>query len=242
MALAVVLSRALVALAAPAVRVEVHVGNGLPSFQVVGLPAAAVRESRERVRAALVHCGFEFPNRRLTVNLAPADLPKDSGRFDLPIALGVLAASGQLPAQRLQGLEFVGELSLTGETLPIRGALAMLSAVRGAAATRLVLPAACAAEARLIDGNRPLLAKHLIEVVAYLREGAVLESPAHETPASCAGAGPGPVRGQRPPGRQARARNRGCRRPQPADGRSSGFGQEHARAAGPESDAAAVAA
>ncbi|MCL4745470.1 MAG: YifB family Mg chelatase-like AAA ATPase [Burkholderiaceae bacterium] len=191
MALAVVHSRALVALDAPAVRVETHVGNGLPAFQVVGLPAAAVRESRDRVRAALVHTGFEFPNRRLTVNLSPADLPKDSGRFDLPIALGVLAASGQLPPARLPGLEFVGELSLTGEILPIRGALAMLSAVRSSGATRLVLPAGCAAEARLIDGQRPYLAKHLTEVVAYLREGAALESPGQQTPETVQSPHPG---------------------------------------------------
>ncbi len=182
MALAIVQSRALVALEAPAVRVETHVGNGLPAFQVVGLPAAAVRESRDRVRAALVHTGFEFPNRRLTVNLSPADLPKDSGRFDLPIALGVLAASGQLPLHRLQGLEFVGELSLTGEILPIRGALAMLAAVRDRGSARLVLPSGCADEARLIDGQRPYLATHLTEVVTYLRGGDPLESPAHQTP------------------------------------------------------------
>lgn len=190
MALAVVLSRGLVALAAPAVRVEVHVANGLPSFQIVGLPAAAVRESRERVRAALVHCGFEFPNRRLTVNLSPADLPKDSGRFDLPIALGVLAASGQVPLQRLQGLEFVGELSLTGEILPIRGALAMLSAVRAGGRTRLVLPAACVAEARLVDGDRPYLTGHLTEVVAYFRDEAPLAEPAHQTPEPVPARGP----------------------------------------------------
>ena len=110
MSLAVVHSRALLGLQAPEVRVEVHVANGLPAFHIVGLPEAAVRESRERVRAAIVQSGLDFPNRRLTVNLAPADLPKDSGRFDLPIAIGVLVAAGQLPPDHLAELELVGEL------------------------------------------------------------------------------------------------------------------------------------
>ena len=101
MSLAIVHSRALVGLQAPEVRVEVHLGNGLPAFHIVGLPQAAVRESADRVRAALLQGGFDFPNRRLTVNLAPADLPKDSGRFDLPIAVGVLAVSGQVPPEAL---------------------------------------------------------------------------------------------------------------------------------------------
>ena len=115
MALAIVHSRALVGSGAPAVTVEVHLANGLPSFQIVGLPDAEVRESRERVRAALQEAGFHFPTRRITVNLAPADLPKRSGRLDLPIALGILVASDQLPAGALNKLECVGELSLSGE-------------------------------------------------------------------------------------------------------------------------------
>ncbi|RIV58356.1 ATP-binding protein, partial [Burkholderia pseudomallei] len=125
MSLAVVRSRAPAAGRAPEVTVEVHLANGLPSFSIVGLPDLEVRESRERVRAALQNCGFEFPVRRITVNLAPADLPKESGRFDLPIALGILAASGQLPAGALDGREFAGELSLTGALRPMRGAFAM---------------------------------------------------------------------------------------------------------------------
>ncbi|MEZ5652647.1 MAG: YifB family Mg chelatase-like AAA ATPase [Burkholderiaceae bacterium] len=129
MPLARVLSRALVGIDSPLVEVEVHLANGLPAFHIVGLPEAAVRESRERVRAALLHGGYDFPNRRLTVNLAPADLPKDSGRFDLPIAIGVLVASGQIPAERTAGRVFVGELSLSGELRPIRGALAMALAM-----------------------------------------------------------------------------------------------------------------
>lgn len=125
MSLAVVRSRAPAAGRAPEVTVEVHLANGLPSFSIVGLPDLEVRESRERVRAALQNCGFEFPVRRITVNLAPADLPKESGRFDLPIALGILAASGQIPAGALGEREFAGELSLTGALRPMRGAFAM---------------------------------------------------------------------------------------------------------------------
>jgi len=125
MTVAVLHSRSLAGADAPPVTVEVHLGNGLPSFNIVGLPDAEVKESRDRVRAALSHCRFEFPARRITVNLAPAELPKESGRFDLPIALGILAASQQLPAERLSEYEFAGELSLTGNLRPVRGALAM---------------------------------------------------------------------------------------------------------------------
>ena len=123
--LAVAHSRALRGLTAPAVRVEVHLANGLPLFTIVGLPEASVRESRERVRAALVQSGYEFPNRRITVNLAPADLPKDSGRFDLPIAVGILAAGSQVPLAALAEAELLGELSLSGALRPIRAALAL---------------------------------------------------------------------------------------------------------------------
>ncbi|RBG48125.1 ATP-dependent protease, partial [Xanthomonas oryzae pv. oryzae] len=115
MSLALVHSRARVGVHAPEVRVEVHLSGGLPSTQMVGLPEAAVRESRERVRAALLCAQFEFPARRITINLAPADLPKEGGRFDLPIALGILAASGQIDRQALGDYEFLGELALTGE-------------------------------------------------------------------------------------------------------------------------------
>ncbi len=176
MPLAIVRSRALVGLHAPEVRVEVHLGNGLPAFHIVGLPQAAVRESADRVRAALLCCGFDFPNRRLTVNLAPADLPKDSGRFDLPIAVGILAASGQVRVEPLQDLEFVGELSLTGEIRPIRGALAMVLAIRAdRARRRLVVPVACKAEAALVADEDSLAASNLIEVCAHLRGESQLE-------------------------------------------------------------------
>lgn len=126
MSLAVVRSRAPAPGRAPEVVVEVHLANGLPSFSIVGLPDLEVRESRERVRAALQNCGFDFPVRRITVNLAPADLPKETGRFDLPIALGILAASGQIPVESLESREFAGELSLTGALRPMRGAFAMV--------------------------------------------------------------------------------------------------------------------
>ena len=125
MSLAVLYSRALTGMDAPEVVVEVHLANGLPSFTIVGLPEAEVKESKDRVRAALQTAQFEFPARRITVNLAPADLPKESGRYDLPIALGILAASGQIPSAKLDQYEVAGELALTGELRPIRGALAM---------------------------------------------------------------------------------------------------------------------
>ena len=134
MSLATVASRALAGIDAPEVAVEVHLGPGLPSFTIVGLPDTEVREAKDRVRAALNHTQFEFPARRITVNLAPADLPKDSGRFDLPIAIGILAASGQIDAAALAAHEFAGELSLTGELRPVRGALAMALQVRASRA------------------------------------------------------------------------------------------------------------
>jgi len=142
MSLAVVRSRALDGLSAPEVQVEVHLANGLPSFTLVGLADTEVKEARERVRAALSESGFAFPhNRRITVNLAPADLPKESGRFDLPIALGILAAQELLDSTLLARCEFAGELSLAGELRPIRGALPLaLAARREAAGRALVLP------------------------------------------------------------------------------------------------------
>src|SRR5262252_10223961 len=125
MSLAVLHSRALSGFDALPVAVEVHLGNGLPAFNLVGLPETEVKESRDRVRAALQNAQFEFPARKITVNLAPADLPKESGRFDLPIALGILVATGQLPTEPIGDYEFAGELALSGTLRPIRGALAM---------------------------------------------------------------------------------------------------------------------
>jgi magnesium chelatase family protein len=167
MTVASVSSRALAGVDAPEVAVEVHLGPGLPAFHIVGLPDAEVREARDRVRAALNHGRFEFPARRITVNLAPAELPKDSSRFDLPIALGILAASGQLMPETLQGLEFAGELSLTGELRAVRGALAMALSAR-AAGRAFVLPEGNAPQAALAEGARILPARTLLEVVAHL--------------------------------------------------------------------------
>ena len=167
MSLAVLKSRALEGMLAPEVTVEVHLAGGLPTFTIVGLPDTEVKESKDRVRAALQTARFEFPSRRITVNLAPADLPKESGRFDLPIALGILAASGQIPADKLAAYEFAGELSLTGELRAIRGALAMtLNA--GRAGRVFVLPRASAAEAALAGTARILPADSLLQVCAHL--------------------------------------------------------------------------
>jgi magnesium chelatase family protein len=173
MSLSLVQSRALVGLQAASVTVEVHLANGLPSFTLVGLADLEVKEARERVRSALQNCGLEFPhNKRITVNLAPADLPKDSGRFDLPIALGILAASGQLDATRLAGWEFAGELSLSGELRPVRGALAMSLALHAAgAAAKLVLPPGSAEEAALVPQAQVYRADHLLDVVRQFLPG-----------------------------------------------------------------------
>lgn len=167
MTVAVLHSRALSGMEAPPVTVEVHLANGLPSFTIVGLAEAEVKESRERVRAALVNARFDFPARRITVNLAPADLPKESGRFDLPIALGILAASGQIPSDTLSDYEWAGELALTGELRPIRGALAMTySACRDGRA--FVLPLENAAEAALVEDAAVYPAKSLLQVCGHL--------------------------------------------------------------------------
>lgn len=167
MSLCLVQSRALVGLEAAPVTVEVHLSPGLPQFTLVGLADTEVKEARERVRSALLNAGLEFPhNKRITVNLAPADLPKDGGRFDLPIALGILAASGQIEAEGLRGYEFAGELSLSGELRPVRGALATCLALQaGCGEARLVLPPASAEEAALVPGAHVVRARHLLDVV-----------------------------------------------------------------------------
>jgi magnesium chelatase family protein len=167
MSLALIHSRALLGLQAPAVTVEVHLANGLPSFTLVGLADTEVKEARERVRCAIQNAGLDFPtNKRITVNLAPADLPKDSGRFDLPIALGILAAHGVLDTEALAAHEFAGELSLSGELRPVRGALAMGLALRSAGVrTRLVLPPNSAEEAALVPTAEVYRAHHLRDVV-----------------------------------------------------------------------------
>ncbi len=172
MSLAVLTSRALAGMQAPEVTVEVHLANGLPSFTIVGLPETEVKESKDRVRAALQNAEFEFPARRITVNLAPADLPKESGRFDLPIALGILAASGQMPSDALSQYEFAGELSLSGELRPIRGALAMTFAMsrssdKNGKQRAFILPRMNADEAALVRDVTILPADSLLQVCAH---------------------------------------------------------------------------
>ncbi len=185
MSLAVVHTRARLGIDAPPVRVEVHLSGGLPSFNIVGLPETAVRESRDRVRAAIANSGFRNPQRRITVSLAPADLPKDGGRFDLPIALGILIASNQIRVDDLNGREFLGELSLAGEVRGVAGCLPAMLAARDAGRT-LVLPADNADEAGLVSEADCRLADDLAGVAAALAGRAELPEPA-------------PVRCDRPP-------------------------------------------
>jgi magnesium chelatase family protein len=166
MSLAVVHSRAQIGLEAPPVTVEVHLANGLPSLSIVGLPEAAVKESKDRVRAALQNARFEFPARRITVNLAPADLPKEGGRFDLPIAIGILAASGQISNRDLEKYELIGELALTGQLRPVLGALTVALQTRRSGRA-LILPDSNAQEAALAGGADIRAAKHLLEVTAH---------------------------------------------------------------------------
>lgn len=170
MTLAVVHSRAQIGMEAPPVTVEVHLANGLPNLSIVGLPEAAVKESKDRVRAALQNARFEFPARRITINLAPADLPKEGGRFDLPIAIGILAASGQIQQRELDRYEFIGELALTGKLRPVLGALTVALEARQSNRI-LVLPATNALEAALAVGADVRGAKHLLEVTDHFNGG-----------------------------------------------------------------------
>ncbi len=174
MSLAIVHSRARLGIDAPAVSVEVHLANGMPSLTLVGLPETAVRESKDRVRSALQNAQLEFPgSRRITISLAPADLPKEGGRFDLAIALGLLAASGQIPATALQDCECIGELALSGELRPVQGVLPVALACREAG-RRLILPRANATEAALVEGVELIAAEHLLALCAHLRGEASL--------------------------------------------------------------------
>jgi magnesium chelatase family protein len=168
MSLAIVYSRASDGIHAPLVTVEVHLSLGLPGLSIVGLPETAVKESRHRVRSAIINSGLEFPTRRITVNLAPADLPKEGGRFDLAIALGILAAAQQIPNDILSNYEFAGELALSGELRTIRGALPF--AIATAKAERhLIIPAANGEEAALCDNGKIFIADHLLAVCAHLQ-------------------------------------------------------------------------
>ncbi len=169
MSLAVLYSRALSGMDAPLVTVEVHIANGLPSFTIVGLAETEVKESKDRVRAALQNAQFKIPAQRITINLAPADLPKESGRFDLPIALGILAASGQIPADKLDQYEWAGELALTGNLRPIRGALAMTYGASQSGRI-FVLPQQNATEAALVKEAVVYPAQSLLQICAHLTE------------------------------------------------------------------------
>lgn len=168
MSLAIVYCRALAGVMAPLVTVEVHISAGMPGLSIVGLPETAVKESKDRVRSALITTCFEFPIRRITINLAPADFPKDGGRFDLSIALGILAASGQIPGADLAQYEFMGELALSGELRPVSGILPAVLAVQKEGRC-LIVPQGNAAEASLAKSSAVLAANHLLDVCAYLK-------------------------------------------------------------------------
>jgi magnesium chelatase family protein len=169
MSLAVVHTRAKLGINAPLVSVEVHLSNGLPSMHMVGLPETAVKESKDRVRSAIINSHFDFPARRITVNLAPADLPKEGSRFDIAIVIAILAASGQVPADQLEDFEFIGELALSGE---VRGVDAVLPAALRCAerGKTLLIGHSNAAEASLVDNLTILPAKHLLEISAHLHQ------------------------------------------------------------------------
>ncbi|OAU96034.1 YifB family Mg chelatase-like AAA ATPase [Moraxella catarrhalis] len=172
MSFAKVFTRSVVGLQAPQVFVEVHLSQGLPALTIVGLPEASVRESKDRVRSALINSGYEFPNRRLTINLAPADLPKDGARLDLPIAMGILAASGQIDDKVLADFEFVGELALNGELRPVSGALAIARTIKSARhddkSRTLIMPSMNACEAVKVGDMTVLAADHLVAVCRHL--------------------------------------------------------------------------
>ena len=174
MSLSIVSSRAKLGLSSPLVSVEVHLSNGLPAFNIVGLPETAVKESKDRVRSALINSKFEFPNRRITVNLAPAELPKGGSRFDLAIAIGILAASEQIPKAPLEKFEFIGELALSGE---LRGIEAILPSVIACASAKkqLIISQQNADEACLVEPITVLAAKHLLDVTAHLHQSKSLD-------------------------------------------------------------------
>ncbi len=173
MSLAIVHSRAQVGVGAPAVLVEAHLANGLPALTLVGLPEASVKESKDRVRSAIVNSGLNFPPRRITLNLAPADLPKDGGRFDLAIALGILAGSGQVPVDALREVECLGELALSGAVRSVQGVLPAALAARDAGRA-LIVPHANAEEAALANGLTVIAVGNLLELVGHLNAQAPL--------------------------------------------------------------------
>jgi len=179
MSFAQVYTRSVVGLNAPSVMVEVHLSQGLPAVTIVGLPEAAVRESKDRVRSAIINSGFQFPNRRLTINLAPADLPKDGARLDLPIAIGILAASGQIDETVLAQYEFIGELALNGDLRASAGALAVSRALE-ADQRSLIVPKDNADEAVKVDGVKVLQADTLKAVCQHLMNEQQLSQAEHK--------------------------------------------------------------
>jgi magnesium chelatase family protein len=183
MALTQLLTRAQQGIDAPPVSVEVHIANGLPAFSIVGLPEAAVRESRDRVRSAIVNSGFEFPARRITVNLAPADLPKEGGRYDLAIALGILASSKQLATTHLHEYEYFGELALSGELRGVDGLIPALVQAREGG-LKVILANDNEAEAGFIDGLETQLAGSLAEICRYFNGGDALATGSHRPQAN----------------------------------------------------------
>ncbi|MCE2572401.1 YifB family Mg chelatase-like AAA ATPase [Motilimonas eburnea] len=181
MSLAIVNCRSLLGIAAPEVTVEVHLGRGLPAFNLVGLPEASVKEAKERVRSAIQNSQFEFPSSRLTVNLAPADLPKHGGQFDLAIALGILAASGQIPATHFEQYEFYGELALSGDLRACKGMIPVAMAARAARRT-LVLPEANAEQVSCVEGEHKVAA-NLLQVCRFIcGQGELANAPEHQAP------------------------------------------------------------
>ena len=175
MSFAKIYTRGLLGLNAPQIEVEVHVSQGLPSLTIVGLPEAAVRESKDRVRSAIINSGFQFPTKRLTINLAPADLPKDGSRLDLAIALGILIASGQLPENAADGFEFIGELALDGYLRPVSGILSIAIACQHIG-HHLILPALNADEAAQLPEFQVFPAQHLKDVCEHLSRSALISS------------------------------------------------------------------
>jgi magnesium chelatase family protein len=181
MSLAVIHTRAQLGIEAPPVAVEVHLSGGLPSMSIVGLPETAVKESRERVRSALITAGFDFPQRRVTINLAPADLPKEGGRYDLAIAIGILAASGQLKGWKANpSVEMIGELALSGDIRPVRGILPAAVAA-GKLGRALIVARENAAEAVMAEGTEVFAAGHLLDLVAHLNRQQPLSASVAET-------------------------------------------------------------
>lgn len=179
MSLAIVYTRAALGVGAPLITVEVHISTGLPGLTMVGLPETTVKEARDRVRSAIINSGYRFPAKKITINLAPADLPKEGGRYDLPIALALLVASEQLTAPKLNQYEFIGELALTGALRGVPGAISSaMEAIK--AGRRIIVAGDNAPEVGLIGGNECLIAEHLQEVCAFLEGKHILEPPVGE--------------------------------------------------------------